>query len=107
MAASNAATLFSTRPSPCSPRCAKGWAISRSSRSWRLAPSASTCGDGDDCIHFHRCIQGKAGHARSEEHTSELQSLMRTSYAVFCLKKKIQIWNKHKQQYDIKEITKH
>src|SRR3546814_4694931 len=28
---------------------------------------------------------------RSEEHTSELQSLMRTSYAVFCLKKK----NKH------------
>src|SRR3546814_3310429 len=30
---------------------------------------------------------------RSEEHTSELQSLMRTSYAVFCLKKK-QI-NKH------------
>src|SRR3546814_2290677 len=28
-------------------------------------------------------------HARSEEHTSELQSLMRNSYAVFCLKKKI------------------
>src|SRR3546814_9494129 len=27
-------------------------------------------------------------HIRSEEHTSELQSLMRTSYAVFCLKKK-------------------
>src|SRR3546814_9289376 len=26
--------------------------------------------------------------ARSEEHTSELQSLMRTSYAVFCLKRK-------------------
>src|SRR3546814_2151651 len=30
---------------------------------------------------------GAARH-RSEEHTSELQSLMRTSYAVFCLKKK-------------------
>src|SRR3546814_1946438 len=28
------------------------------------------------------------GYSRSEEHTSELQSLMRTSYAVFCLKKK-------------------
>src|SRR3546814_1209272 len=28
-------------------------------------------------------------HPRSEEHTSELQSLMRISYAVFCLKKKI------------------
>src|SRR3546814_1815359 len=31
----------------------------------------------------------KKGHHRSEEHTSELQSLMRISYAVFCLKKKI------------------
>src|SRR3546814_4091179 len=30
----------------------------------------------------------KAGRMRSEEHTSELQSLMRISYAVFCLKKK-------------------
>src|SRR3546814_5457779 len=33
--------------------------------------------------------------ARSEEHTSELQSLMRISYAVFCLKKK-----KHKKQHE-------
>src|SRR3546814_5586791 len=31
--------------------------------------------------------------ARSEEHTSELQSLMRISYAVFCLKKKIKKQN--------------
>src|SRR3546814_10007451 len=31
----------------------------------------------------------KPRHLRSEEHTSELQSLMRISYAVFCLKKKI------------------
>src|SRR3546814_4778890 len=30
----------------------------------------------------------RLNHARSEEHTSELQSLMRISYAVFCLKKK-------------------
>src|SRR3546814_7858879 len=30
----------------------------------------------------------RVGSGRSEEHTSELQSLMRTSYAVFCLKKK-------------------
>src|SRR3546814_2951314 len=39
---------------------------------------------------------GYAVHAlvRSEEHTSELQSLMRISYAVFCLKKK----KAHKQQ---------
>src|SRR3546814_1024016 len=33
---------------------------------------------------------GKKPHARSEEHTSELQSLMRISYAVFCLKTKKQ-----------------
>src|SRR3546814_3514493 len=32
--------------------------------------------------------QGCQVHSRSEEHTSELQSLMRISYAVFCLKKK-------------------
>src|SRR3546814_6718800 len=31
---------------------------------------------------------GGTGGSRSEEHTSELQSLMRISYAVFCLKKK-------------------
>src|SRR3546814_2107776 len=34
--------------------------------------------------------------ARSEEHTSELQSLMRISYAVFCLKKKKKITTNHK-----------
>src|SRR3546814_1797891 len=32
--------------------------------------------------------EGATATARSEEHTSELQSLMRRSYAVFCLKKK-------------------
>src|SRR3546814_10650148 len=42
---------------------------------------------------LHGCTQDAAGYdhgsGRSEEHTSELQSLMRISYAVFCLKKKI------------------
>src|SRR3546814_6784831 len=33
------------------------------------------------------CLRSEPGLARSEEHTSELQSLMRISYAVFCLKK--------------------
>src|SRR3546814_8766343 len=37
----------------------------------------------------------QAAGERSEEHTSELQSLMRISYAVFCLKKKKQIRKKH------------
>src|SRR3546814_9691264 len=40
-------------------------------------------------------------HARSEEHTSELQSLMRISYAVFCLKKK----NKIQQYSHLKHTT--
>src|SRR3546814_5000877 len=35
-----------------------------------------------------RLVQGVKTGGRSEEHTSELQSLMRISYAVFCLKKK-------------------
>src|SRR3546814_4943292 len=36
--------------------------------------------------------------ARSEEHTSELQSLMRISYAVFCLKKKKNMKQRHRPQ---------
>src|SRR3546814_7518156 len=35
-----------------------------------------------------RIAEFRALHVRSEEHTSELQSLMRSSYAVFCLKQK-------------------
>src|SRR3546814_7441156 len=38
-----------------------------------------------------RVLDAAARHLRSEEHTSELQSLMRISYAVFCLKKKTHI----------------
>src|SRR3546814_9001440 len=44
-------------------------------------------GDEAACISRHHFLQ-EAGGRRSEEHTSELQSLMRISYAVFCLKKK-------------------
>src|SRR3546814_2464187 len=39
-------------------------------------------------LHFELCYYRAIDIARSEEHTSELQSLMRNSYAVFCLKKK-------------------
>src|SRR3546814_10197084 len=57
-----------------------------------LSPSARSCLPGRNrrCA---GCVQGtaedlsSAGY-RSEEHTSELQSLMRISYAVYCLKKK-------------------
>src|SRR3546814_3383800 len=37
--------------------------------------------------------------ARSEEHTSELQSLMRISYAVFCLKKKTNEYHRAEQTH--------
>src|SRR3546814_2240875 len=42
-----------------------------------------------------RCVNCAYGDRRSEEHTSELQSLMRISYAVFCLKNK----KKHVKQH--------
>src|SRR3546814_6978889 len=49
---------------------------------------------------FHRaCRDGcERWVFRSEEHTSELQSLMRISYAVFCLKTKTQIMKKYSQK---------
>src|SRR3546814_8529991 len=45
-------------------------------------PSYRVLGDGEDAL------DERLAPVRSEEHTSELQSLMRISYAVFCLKKK-------------------
>src|SRR3546814_1551293 len=42
---------------------------------------------------------------RSEEHTSELQSLMRISYAVFCLKKKKMMRERHNIYIIVKEYT--
>src|SRR3546814_2139992 len=47
-------------------------------------------GDGTADGAVGRVTIGAAASLRSEEHTSELQSLMRISYAVFCLKKKKQ-----------------
>src|SRR3546814_9232798 len=56
----------------------------------------SACGDGDSEADESRTPSSQSGSPsafpspseRSEEHTSDLQSLMRISYAVFCLKKK-------------------
>src|SRR3546814_9706324 len=42
---------------------------------------------------------------RSEEHTSELQSLMRISYAVFCLKKKKHTKSLHVSMYQYRKLT--
>src|SRR3546814_1225511 len=53
-------------------------------------------------VTWHAARRDKSG--RSEEHTSELQSLMRISYAVFCLKKKKN--NPFKDKYIYKHTQK-
>src|SRR3546814_6138444 len=76
-------------------------------------------GEDDDGDRIHKRV-GDAGDGvrragsrrkRSEEHTSELQSLMRISYADFCLKKKTQILCKiienHKARYVTITISKY
>src|SRR3546814_9820698 len=76
-----------------------------------FTPGAEPGGDGIGAVEVSRGVRRRAGEddavvdqdhlvtdtrtghgagTRSEEHTSELQSLMRSSYAVFCLKKKKQ-----------------
>src|SRR3546814_4640961 len=49
--------------------------------------------------HGRLAAEGAPAAVRSEEHTSELQSLMRISYAVFCLKKKKKIDTGHEQTH--------
>src|SRR3546814_2785380 len=58
----------------------------RGQRADRVAAGAQRCGQ--LVAAGHEEVEDGAGAVRSEEHTSELRSLMRISYAVFCLKKK-------------------
>src|SRR3546814_4895066 len=71
-------------------------ATDRLARSRHLADAALI----GEQIRYHQFSKGAAAAwswraARSEEHTSELQSLMRISYAVFCVNKKIHITPTH------------
>src|SRR3546814_8304898 len=59
------------------------------------AMTAASVGDYADAVADLGRALSHAPNRRSEEHTSELQSLMRISYAVFCLKKKTQQSNRH------------
>src|SRR3546814_5707907 len=61
-----------------------------------IEPNVGQVAVPDERLDRLAAISGSAKIIRSEEHTSELQSLMRTSYAVFCLKKK----NKRTQHYN-------
>src|SRR3546814_9910479 len=63
------------------------------SRTARLSPRSS------DATSAHR--------SRSEEHTSELQSLMRISYAVFCLTKQTYSQASRVNRHDRQEISSH
>src|SRR3546814_5459330 len=80
-------TLFRSWTTRCSPKRA-------------LRPAAISC--------VKSGVLKVAGvYSRSEEHTSELQSLMRISYAVFCLKKKnhVLVRNKKHQSLNITGST--
>src|SRR3546814_5734634 len=66
---------------------------SRDTRASAFRWSAPACGG-------ESSMKARSTGRRSEEHTSELQSLMRISYAVFCLK------NKTKKEYKKHTITK-
>src|SRR3546814_6076075 len=76
---------FSTEDEDGKPRNSYGWAVSN---------LTILRGDGENKSWFgtvgNPTSRGALIYDRSEEHTSELQSLMRISYAVFCLKKKNQ-----------------
>src|SRR3546814_2507661 len=86
-----------------SPLIAKGWLrtspIGKRCYCHEPAERLPPARHGRDCRLACRC--GRIGtnhfHHRSEEHTSELQSLMRISYAVFCLKKKTNTYLKKYQ----------
>src|SRR3546814_8457909 len=74
----------------------------RAQAALRLVRRGAGSAGGEDIGHArHRADQARR---RSEEHTSELQSLMRISYAVFCLKKK-KTTNRTKY-YEKREIRK-
>src|SRR3546814_1866370 len=93
-------TLFRSRQricpaSPVQVEISTGPIHARRRHRSRTKGCAENCRPRSNCV--ARCPRGRKTHAlppngrcsiRSEEHTSELQSLMRISYAVFCLKTK-------------------
>src|SRR3546814_9496266 len=87
-------------PTPCPPACAEWWTCQRPKALrqaiWFLVSSAYQPSPLSELSRPKVFMANSTfigaelslGAIRSEEHTSELQSLMRISYAVFCLKKK-------------------
>src|SRR3546814_4453611 len=82
-----AARSTSTAPAPSGSRAAT------SETSWWIVGKLSTRNSAGTVTDPGAATRDRS--LRSEEHTSELKSLMRISYAVFCLKKKNQILTQH------------
>src|SRR3546814_2270511 len=80
--------LPGARPDRCAVRAARRGARARRRLLHRSADGAQLCDDPPHRRGARRRL------TRSEEHTSELQSLMRISYAVFCLKTKQKTTNR-------------
>src|SRR3546814_7945874 len=71
-----------------------GQRLDSKSEAWQMPQGGIDPGEGAEAAAIREL--------RSEEHTSELQSLMRISYAVFCLKKKTKTeYNKHQQLIEL------
>src|SRR3546814_1723983 len=66
---------------------------------WYIHPAKAGGARSSRPAQRQRLPRPSGDHYRSEEHTSELQSLMRISYAVFCLKKKKQHDNESTKQH--------
>src|SRR3546814_2609289 len=86
-------TLFPYTTLFRSPGRARAAGCGPATTTWSSSGTAAGCGRaaaaGDSAeLSGHFLMAWPATRVRSEEHTSELQSLMRISYAVFCLKKK-------------------
>src|SRR3546814_6857126 len=71
------------------------WQFERGGVHGVLSHHASKAEAGKLCAALDYAPSEDIVYGRSEEHTSELQSLMRSSYAVFCLKKKKNKTNRH------------
>src|SRR3546814_1145037 len=101
-------TLFRSSPRWLPPAGLSGWGKISSARTsvtvFASLSAASRC-----CVRDRR--RWRRSPTRSEEHTSELQSLMRISYAVFCLQKKKKhkkkITNRHKNTHTDNMKQKH
>src|SRR3546814_10537495 len=83
-------------------RAVRGIAVLQDITARKLAELALA--DSEERLRLGMELADFGTYERSEEHTSELQSLMRISYAVFCLKKKKKTTKKKNQLLEVKRL---